>query len=134
MMTNTISKVLVPVLTALTIFSTAEVLAQKQQNTINLETAQVELVSGPTNNVELEGQIINNLTTSVDDVRVNVQFYDSNGQLLLEISRFITQPSQMLQPGESIPFTILETLGFDQVDKHEVVAEADAVTNGNMTG
>jgi hypothetical protein len=134
MMTNTISKVLVPVLTALTIFSTAEVLAQKQQNTINLETAQVELVSGPTNNVELEGQIINNSTTSVDDVRVNVQFYDSNGQLLLEISRFITQPSQMLQPGESIPFTILETLGFDQVDKHEVVAEADAVTNGNMTG
>lgn len=133
-MTNTISKVLVPVLTALTIFSTAEVLAQKQQNTINLETAQVELVSGPTNNVELEGQIINNSTTSVDDVRVNVQFYDSNGQLLLEISRFITQPSQMLQPGESIPFTILETLGFDQVDKHEVVAEADAVTNGNMTG
>jgi hypothetical protein len=134
MMTNTISKVLVPVLTALTIFSTAEVLAQKQQNTINLETAQVELVSGPTNNVELEGQIINNSTTSVDDVRVNVQFYDSNGQLLLEISRFITQPSQMLQPGESIPFTILETLGFDQVDKHEVVAEADAGTNGNMTG
>lgn len=134
MMTNTISKVLVPVLTALTIFSTAEVLAQKQQNTINLETAQVELVSGPTNNVELEGQIINNSTTSVDDLRVNVQFYDSNGQLLLEISRFITQPSQMLQPGESIPFTILETLGFDQVDKHEVVAEADAVTNGNMTG
>jgi hypothetical protein len=133
-MTNTISKVLVPVLTALTIFSTAEVLAQKQQNTINLETAQVELVSGPTNNVELEGQIINNSTTNVDDVRVNVQFYDSNGQLLLEISRFITQPSQMLQPGESIPFTILETLGFDQVDKHEVVAEADAVTNGNMTG
>lgn len=134
MMTNTISKVLVPVLTALTIFSTAEVLAQKQQNTVNLETAQVELVSGPTNNVELEGQIINNSTTSVDDVRVNVQFYDSNGQLLLEISRFITPPSQMLQPGESIPFTILETLGFDQVDKHEVVAEADAVTNGNMTG
>lgn len=133
-MTNTISKVLVPVLTALTIFSTAEVLAQKQQNTVNLETAQVELVSGPTNNVELEGQIINNSTTSVDDVRVNVQFYDSNGQLLLEISRFITPPSQMLQPGESIPFTILETLGFDQVDKHEVVAEADAVTNGNMTG
>ena len=127
-MTNSIIKVLIPVLTAMTIFTTAEVLAQKQQNTLNLETSQVELIAGPTNNVELIGQVVNNSTTGVDDVRVNVQFYDSNGQLLLETSRFITQPSQTLQPGESVPFTVLETLGFDQVDKHVVIAEADAAT------
>jgi hypothetical protein len=127
-MTNSIIKVLVPVLTAMTVFTTAEVLAQKQQNTVNLETAQVELVAGPTNNVELEGQIVNNSTAPVDDVRVNVQFYDPNGQLLLETSRFITQPSQTLQLGETIPFTVLETLGFDQVGKHLVIAEANPVT------
>ncbi|MGH9912581.1 MAG: FxLYD domain-containing protein, partial [Nitrososphaeraceae archaeon] len=73
-------------------------------------------------------QIVNNSTAPVDDVRVNVQFYDPNGQLLLETSRFITQPSQTLQPGETIPFTILETLGFDQVGKHLVIAEANPVT------
>ena len=127
-MTNSIIKVLIPLLTAMTIFSTAEILAQKQPNTVNLETSQVELVAGPTNNVELEGQVVNNATAAVDDVRVNVQFYDSNGQLLLETSRFITQPSQTLQPGESVPFTVLETLGLDQVDKHVVIAEADAAT------
>ena len=127
-MTNSIIKVLIPVLTAMTIFTTAEVLAQEQPNTVNLETSQVELVAGPTNNVELEGQVVNNSTEGVDDIKVNVQFYDSNGQLLLETSRFITQPSQTLQPGESVPFTILETLGHDQVDKHVVIAEADAAT------
>jgi hypothetical protein len=127
-MTNSIIKVLIPVLTAMTIFTTAEVLAQEQPNTVNLETSQVELIAGPTNNVELEGQVVNNSTGGVDDVRVNVQFYDSNGQLLLETSRFITQPSQTLQPGESVPFTVLETLGHDQVDKHVVIAEADAAT------
>lgn len=127
-MTNSIIKVLIPVLTAMTIFTTSEVLAQEPPNTINLETAQVELIAGPTNNVELEGQVVNNSTGGVDDVRVNVQFYDSNGQLLLETSRFITQPSQTLQPGESVPFTVLETLGHDQVDKHVVIAEADAAT------
>ena len=127
-MTNSIIKVLIPVLTAMTIFTTAEVLAQEQPNTVNLETSQVELVAGPTNNVELEGQVVNNATGGVDDIKVNVQFYDSNGQLLLETSRFITQPSQILQPGESVPFTILETLGHDQVDKHVVIAEADAAT------
>lgn len=127
-MTNSIIKVLIPILTAMTIFTTAEVLAQKQPNTINLETSQVELIAGPTNNVELEGKVVNNSTAGVDDIRVNVQFYDSNGQLLLETSRFITQPSQTLQPGESVPFTILETLGIDQVDKHVVIAEADAAT------
>jgi hypothetical protein len=127
-MTNSIIKMLIPVLTAMTIFTTAEVLAQEQPNTVNLETSQVELIAGPTNNVELEGQVVNNSTGGVDDIKVNVQFYDSNGQLLLETSRFITQPSQTLQPGESVPFTILETLGHDQVDKHVVIAEADAAT------
>jgi len=127
-MTNSIIKVLIPILTAMTIFTTAEVIAQKQPNNVNLETSQVELIAGPTNNVELEGQVVNNSTVGVNDVRVNVQFYDSNGQLLLETSRFITQPSQTLQPGESVPFTVLETLGFDQVDKHVVIAEADAAT------
>jgi hypothetical protein len=127
-MTNSIIKLLIPILTAMTVFTTAEVLAQKQSNTVNLSTSQVELVPGPTNNVELEGQVVNNSTGGVDDVRVNVQFYDSNGQLLLETSRFITQPSQTLQPGESVPFTVLETLGHDQVDRHVVIAEADATT------
>jgi hypothetical protein len=127
-MTNSIIKVLIPLLTAMTIFSTAEILAQKQPNTVNLETSQVELVAGPTNNVELEGQVVNNATGAVDDVQVNIQFYDSSGQLLLETSRFITQPSQTLQPGESVPFTVLETLGLDQVDKHVVIAEADAAS------
>ena len=127
-MTNSIINVLIPILTAMTVFTTAEVLAQKQPNTVNLETSQVELIAGPTNNVELEGQVVNNSTAGVDDIRVNVQFYDSNGQLLLETSSFITQPSQTLQPGESVPFTILETLGIDQVDKHVVIAEADAAT------
>jgi hypothetical protein len=127
-MTNSIIRVLIPLLTAMTIFSTAEILAQKQPNTVNLETSQVELVAGPTNNVELEGQVVNNATGAVDDVQVNIQFYDSSGQLLLETSRFITQPSQTLQPGESVPFTVLETLGLDQVDKHVVIAEADAAS------
>jgi hypothetical protein len=127
-MTNSIIRVLIPLLTAMTIFSTAEILAQKQPNTVNLETSQVELVAGPTNNVELEGQVVNNATGAVDNVKVNIQFYDSSGQLLLETSRFITQPSQTLQPGESVPFTVLETLGLDQVDKHVVIAEADAAT------
>jgi hypothetical protein len=127
MMTNTIGKMSIPILTALlTIISTDEALAQKQPNTVNLEISKAELVSGPTNNVELEGQVTNNSTTPVDDVEVKAQFYDSNGQLLHETSRFISQPSQMLQPGESIPFTILETLGIDKVDKHVLVAEADA--------
>ena len=127
-MTNSILKVLIPILSAVTIFPTAETLAQKQQDTVNLETSQVELKPGPTNNVELDGQVVNNSTAAVDDVRVNIQFYDSNGQLLLEASRFITQPSQTLQPGESVPFTVLETLGIDQVDEHVVIAEAGPAT------
>jgi hypothetical protein len=127
-MTNSIFKVLIPILSAVTIFTTAGTLAQQQQDTVNLETSQVELRPGPTNNVELDGQVVNNSTAAVDDVRVNVQFYDSNGQLLLEASRFITPPSQTLQPDESVPFTVLETLGIDQVVEHVVIAEADPAT------
>lgn len=128
-MTNSSNMVIVSVLTAMTILSSAEAIAQ-QQDTVNLETDQVELFAGPTNNVELEGQVINNSSAGVRDVRVHVEFYDPNGQLILEESRFITQPSQVLQAGESIPFTILETFGFDQVGEHEVYVEARPVTNG----
>lgn len=126
-MTNSIMKVLVSIVTAMTIVMTVDAVAQETQNTVNLETSQVELIAGPTNNVELEGQILNNSTNIVDDVRLNVQFYNPDGQLLLETSKFITHPSQTLQPGESMPFTLLETLGHDQVDTHAVFVEADVV-------
>lgn len=124
-MTDSIIKVLIPVVTAMTIFTTAETLGQEQQNAVNLETSQVELIAGPTNNVEVEGQVVNNSTMGVHDVIVNVQFYDPNGQLLLENDKFVSHPSQILQPGESMQFTILEPLGHDQVDKYVVIAEAD---------
>lgn len=127
-MTNSIIKVLIPVVTAMMIFTTAETLGQEQQNAVNLETSQVELIAGPTNNVEVEGQVVNNSTMGVQDVVVTVQFYDPNGQLLLENDKFISHPSQILQPGESMQFTILEPLGHNKVDKYVVIAEADAAS------
>ncbi|HZD34668.1 MAG TPA: FxLYD domain-containing protein [Nitrososphaeraceae archaeon] len=127
-MTNSIIKVLIPVVTAMMIFTTAETLGQEQQNAVNLETSQVELIAGPTNNVEVEGQVVNNSTMGVHDVVVTVQFYDPNGELLLENDKFISHPSQILQPGESMQFTILEPLGHNKVDKYVVIAEADAAS------
>ena len=127
-MTNSIMKMLVPIVTAMTIFVTVDAVAQEPQNTVNLETSQVELIAGPTNNVEVEGQLVNNSTMGVHDVVVTVQFYDPNGQLLLENDKFISHPSQILQPGESMQFTILEPLGHDKVDKYVVIAEADAAS------
>lgn len=127
-MANSIMKVLVLIVTAMTIFVTIDAVAQEPQNTVNLETSQVELIAGPTNNVEVEGQVVNNSTMGVHDVVVTVQFYDPNGQLLLENDKFISHPSQILQPGDSMQFTILEPLGHDKVDKHVVIAEADAVS------
>lgn len=127
-MTNSIIKVFIPVVTAMMIFTTAETLGQQQQNAVNLETSQVELIAGPTNNVEVEGQVVNNSTMGVHDVVVTVQFYDPNGQLLLENDKFISHPSQILQPGESMQFTILEPLGHNKVDKYVVVAEADVAS------
>jgi hypothetical protein len=127
-MTNSIIKVFIPVVTAMMIFTTAETLGQEQQNAVNLETSQVELIAGPTNNVEVEGQVVNNSTMGVQDVVVTVQFYDPNGQLLLENDKFISHPSQILQPGESMQFTILEPLGHNKVDKYVVLAEADVAS------
>jgi divalent metal cation (Fe/Co/Zn/Cd) transporter len=103
----------------------------QQHNTVNLKTARVKIVSVSINDLEIEGQVINNLTTIVDDVRINVEFYDSKGQLLRETSRLITQPSELLQPGEIVSFAVPEALDFEQIDKYDIVAQAEIVTNGN---
>jgi cation diffusion facilitator family transporter len=102
---------------------------QRQHNTMNLRTEKVELVAGSTNNLEIQGRVINNLTTTVDDVRINVQFYDSKGKLLREISRSIIQPSYLLQPGEIISFVVPEALDFAQIANYDIVAQAEIDTN-----
>jgi len=107
---------------------------QQQRNTVNLRTAKVELVTDSTSNLEIQGQAINDSTTTVDDVRISVQFYDSKGKLLHETSRLITQPSQLLEPEEIISFAVPGGFGFAQIDKYDIVAQAEIVTNNNMPG
>jgi hypothetical protein len=85
-------------------------------------------VAGSTNKIKVEGQVVNNSTTSVDDVKINVQFYDSEGQLLHETSKFITKPSQLLQPGETISFVVPEAYDFAQIDNFNIIAQAVRVT------
>jgi cation diffusion facilitator family transporter len=104
---------------------------QRQHNIVNLKTASVELISGPTNDIEVEGQVINNSMTTVGDVRINIEFYDSKGQLLHQTSRLITQPSQLLQPEEIISFAVSGAFGFTQIDKYDIVAQAEIVTDDN---
>jgi cation diffusion facilitator family transporter len=101
---------------------------QWKGNTIDLKTSNVELVAGSTNKIKVEGQVVNNSTTSVDDVKINVQFYDSEGQLLHETSKFITKPSQLLQPGETISFVVPEAYDFAQIDNFNIIAQAERVT------
>jgi hypothetical protein len=64
-------------------------------------------------------------------VRINIEFYDSKGQLLHQTSRLITQPSQLLQPGEIISFAVPGAFGFTQIDKYDIVTQAEIVTNDN---
>ena len=105
--------------------------SQQQRNTVNLRTAKVELVADSTSNLEIQGQVINDSTTTVDDVRIRAQFYDSKGKLLHEASRLITQPPQLLQPEEIISFTVPGAFGFTQIDKYDIVVQAEIVTDDN---
>lgn len=62
-------------------------------------------------------------------MRIKSRFYDSRRRKVRETSRFVTQPSRLLQP-EIISFVVPEALGSAEIDNYDIVAQTEIVTDG----
>ena len=79
---------------------------------INLVIENLSVDRSVTNLVEIKGDIKNNSTHDLHEVKVSAEYYDKTGTLLEKVEHFITSPSYIFKPNEQLSFNILEVLGF----------------------
>jgi hypothetical protein len=71
---------------------------------------------------EVKGKIRNNNAMSVNDLKVNGQFFDKDGALLGNTSKFVSSQSFILKPGDTLPFEFLEVISFDRIARYNITA------------
>ena len=101
--------------------------ANIKNDRINLTIENLAVERSVTSLVQIKGEIRNNNTNDVHEVKVSAEYYDKTGSLLDSAEHFITSPSQILKPGEKLSFNILETIGFNKIGNYTIVANSEPI-------
>ncbi|MGN6559736.1 MAG: FxLYD domain-containing protein [Candidatus Nitrosocosmicus sp.] len=101
------------------------VYGQTNQTKVTLKIQDLSVAGVPTGVTEIQGKAVNNSTSNVKDVVVNMAFYDKKGTLLNKFERNITPTAFVLKPGESHPFNFSELVSFSRIGTSNVTAVAD---------
>jgi hypothetical protein len=94
---------------------------------INLTIENLSVDRSVTNLVETKGDIKNNSTVDLHEVKISAEYYDKTGTLLEKVEHFITSPSKILKPDEQISFDILEVIGFHKLGDYNIVAYGEPI-------
>lgn len=92
---------------------------------VGLQVEDLSVTKSATSVTDVKGKIRNNNTMSVNDVKVNAEFFDKDGTLLGNSSKFISSQSFILKPGDKLPFEFLEIISFDRIAKYNITALGD---------
>ncbi|MGZ5471304.1 MAG: FxLYD domain-containing protein, partial [Nitrososphaeraceae archaeon] len=103
--------------------------ADSVRDKINLAFEKLSVERSVTNSVVIKGDIKNNSTQDLQEVKVFAEYYDKTGTLLAKIDHFITSPSSILKPTEQVSFDILEVLGFGfhKLGDYNIVASGETI-------
>ena len=101
--------------------------ANIKNDRINLTIENLAVERSVTSLVQIKGEIRNNNTNDVHEVKVSAEYYDKTGSLLDSAEHFITSPSQILKPGDKLSFNILETIGFNKLGNYTIVANSEPI-------
>jgi hypothetical protein len=94
---------------------------------INLVIENLSVDRSVTNLVEIKGDIKNNSTFDLHEVKVSAEYYDKTGTLLEKVEHFITSPSYILKPNEQVSFDILEVIGFHKLGDYNIAASGETI-------
>lgn len=101
--------------------------ANVKSDKINLAIENLSVDRSVTNLVEIKGDIKNNSTHDLHEVKVSAEYYDKTGTLLEKVEHFITSPSYILKPNEQVSFDILEVIGFHKLGDYNIVARGETI-------
>ena len=99
--------------------------AQTTTNKVNLKIQNLSVARVPTGTTEILGKVVNNSTSNVQDVVINMVFYDKKGTLLDKFERPSTPTALVPKPGESHPFSLSELVSFYRINTSNVTATGD---------
>ncbi len=101
--------------------------ANVKSDRINLAIENLVVDRSVTNLVEIKGDVKNNSTLDVHEVKVSAEYYDKTGTLLEKIEHFITSPSFILIPNAQVSFDSLEVIGFHRLGDYNIVASGETI-------
>jgi hypothetical protein len=101
--------------------------ANVKSDKINLVIENLSVDRSVTNLVEIKGDVKNNSTLDLHEVKVSAEYYDKTGTLLEKVEHFITSPSHILKPNEKVSFDNLEVIGFHKLGDYNIVAIGEAI-------
>jgi hypothetical protein len=101
--------------------------AQSTTNKVNLKIQDLSVARVPTGTTEILGKVINNSTSDVHNIAINMAFYDKKGTLLGSFDNPLTPTAFVLKPGESHPFHFSELVSFYRINTSNVTATGDTV-------
>jgi hypothetical protein len=101
--------------------------ANGKSDKINLAIENLIIERSVTNLVDIKGDIKNNSTLNLHEVKVSAEYYDKTGTLLEKVEHFITSPSYILNPNEQVSFDILEVIGFHKLGDYNIVASGETI-------
>ena len=94
---------------------------------INLAIENLLVERSVTNLIEIKGDVKNNSTLDLHEVKVSAEYYDKTGTLLEKVEHFITSPSFILKPNEQVSFDSLEVIGFQKLGDYNIVASGESL-------
>ncbi len=103
--------------------STANIKADR----INLAIENLVVDRSVTNLIEVKGDIKNNSTLDLHEIKVSAEYYDKTGPLLEKVEHFITSPPFILKPNEQVSFDRLEVIGFHKLGDYNIVASGEPI-------
>lgn len=94
---------------------------------INLAIENLLVEKSVTNLIEIKGDVKNNSTLDLHEVKVSAEYFDKTGTLLEKVEHFITSPSFILKPNEQVSFDSLEVIGFQKLGDYNIVASGESL-------
>ncbi|MDR4489498.1 MAG: hypothetical protein R2685_01165 [Candidatus Nitrosocosmicus sp.] len=85
----------------------------------------IKVIKSTSDLISVTGAVQNNSTENIDHININVTLYDSNDGTKTEISRFISGPFTIYQPGSIERFSFIINSG--KYDSYAAEAYADIV-------
>jgi hypothetical protein len=101
--------------------------ANVKSDKITLAIENLSVDRSVTNLVEIKGDVKNNSTLDLHEVKVSAEYFDKTGNLLEKVEHFITSPSHILKPNEKVSFDNLEVIGFHKLGDYNIVAIGEAI-------